>query len=65
MVYVFLFLNVILLNSKLESRVEEQDGVVVWWLRKGVGYAHSSLSGIKVIEVRAVIKEKIKISFHG
>ena len=65
MVYVFLFLNVILLNSKLERRVEEQDGVVVWWLRKGIGYAHSSLSGIEVIEVGAVIKEKIKISFHG
>ena len=51
MAYVFLFLNVILLNSKLESRGEEQDGVVVWWLRKGVDYAHNSLSGIEVIEV--------------
>ena len=58
MVDVFQILDV-LLNSKFESQGEEQDRVVNWWLREGVGDVHGGLSGfMEVMEVRAVIKEK-------
>ena len=53
MVNAFQFLDVILLNSALESRGEEQDGVVNWWLRVGVEDVHGGLLGF--MEVRAVI----------
>ena len=30
------YLDVILLNSELKSRGEEQDVVIIWWLRLGM-----------------------------
>ena len=64
MVNAFQFLDVILLNSALESRGEEQDGVVNWWLRVGIEDVHGGRLGfMEVMEVRAVIKEKKSKSF--